>query len=32
MPSTVHYTNLEEHSTSNGYMLLTLEPKFSDPQ
>ncbi len=32
MPATVHYTNLGVPGTSNGYMLLTLEPTLSDPQ
>jgi len=32
MPATVHYSNLDVAGTSNGYMLLTLEPTLSDSQ
>jgi PAS domain S-box-containing protein len=32
MPATVHYTNLGVQGTSNGYIMLTLEPTLSDPQ
>jgi PAS domain S-box-containing protein len=32
IPATVHYSNLDVAGTSNGYMLLTLEPALSDPQ
>jgi len=32
MPATVHYTNLGVPGTSNGYMLLTLEPALNDPE
>ena len=32
MPATVHYANLGEPGTTNGYMLLTLEPTLKDPE
>jgi len=32
MPATVHYTNLGVPGTSNGYMLLTLEPTVYGPE
>jgi two-component system, OmpR family, alkaline phosphatase synthesis response regulator PhoP len=32
MPATVHYTNLGLPGTSNGYMLLTLEPTVHSPE
>ncbi len=32
MPATVHYANLGVSGTTNGYMLLTLEPTLSDPE
>ncbi len=32
MPATVHYSNLDVAGTSNGYMLLTLEPDQVNPQ
>jgi len=32
VPATVHYTSLGEPGTSNGYMLLTLEPDLAESQ
>jgi PAS domain S-box-containing protein len=32
MPATVQYTNLGVPGTSNGYMLLTIEPTLNDPE
>ena len=32
VPATVHYTNLGVPGTSNGYMLLTLEPDLAESQ
>jgi len=32
IPATVHYTNLGVPGTSNGYMLLTLQPDFAKSQ